>query len=193
MHGHAAELRTGVLDFAGMRARPQVQADGLGAAHLCAFSKPACPADCDDLHRLGAVAIVRINMHVSDVPGAINHERPRHGKYPPAIGVPLREIYAGAGQHVFGGVIHFETEAELLGQSSILVDQDRKYRRDATGIARGFWGGLRRHRYQGSVGVGQKLSSFEQPAEIDVAVPAPGATIEDKNQRRVFVLRKMLA
>ena len=102
-------------------------------------------------------------MRVSNLAGAINHECPRYGKYPPAVGISFLEIDARALQYVFRDIIHFKGEAELLGNLPAVIDQGRKSRADGAGIASGNWNGLRRHRNQGSVGVGQLRPSFEQP------------------------------
>src|SRR3984893_4914732 len=131
-------------------------------------------------------------MRVGNMARAIDHECPRYGKYPLAAGISFLEIDAGTLQHVFRGVIHFKGEAELLRDLPVVIDQDRKRRAGGTGIVRGNWRGLWRHRDQGSVGVRQQRSSFEQPTEVNITVSAPGATIEDHNQRREFVLGKML-
>jgi hypothetical protein len=71
-----------------------------------------------------------------------------------SVGISLVDIEAGTFQHAFRGVIHFKGEAELLGNLPAVIDEDRK-RRPGTGIVNGIWGSLRRHRDQGSVGVGQ--------------------------------------
>src|ERR1700730_18389050 len=100
-------------------------------------------------------------MRVGNMAGAIDHECPRYGKYPPAASISFLEIDAGTLQHVFRGVIHFKGEAELLGYLPAVIDQDRKRRASGSCIVKGSWGGLRRHRDQGSVGVGQQRSNFE--------------------------------
>src|SRR5262249_52268483 len=131
-------------------------------------------------------------MGVGNMARAINHECPRYGQYPLAAGISFLKINAGTLQHVFRGVIHFKGEAELLGSLPILIDQDRK-RRGGSGIVSGSWSSLRRHRDQGSVGVGQQRSSFEQPTEVNITVSTPSATTEDHNRGRAFPLGEMLA
>jgi len=87
--------------------------------------------------------------------GAIDHECPRYRKYPPAVGISFLKIDADTLQEAFRGIIHFKGEAELLGNFPAVIDEDRKRRASGTGIVNGNRGGLRRHRNQGSVGVGQ--------------------------------------
>ena len=94
-------------------------------------------------------------MGVGNMARAVDHECSRYGKSPPAVGISFVDIEAGTSQYAFRGVIHFKGEAELLGNFPAVIDQDRK-RRPGTGIVNGIWGGLRRHRDQGSVGVGQR-------------------------------------
>src|SRR6266704_2202853 len=68
-----------------------------------------------------------------------------------------------------------------------------KYRAGCIGIVREYRDGLRRHRYQSGVGIAQQRLNSKQPTEVDIAVSAPSATVEDHNQRRVPVLGKMLS
>src|SRR6516164_849072 len=103
------------------------------------------------------------------------------------------EIDAGGLQYVFRGVVDLKGEAELLGDLRAVIDQDRKCRAGGPSTVGRAWCGLRRHRNQVGVGVGQERSSFEQPTKVDIAVSAPGAPIEDHDRGRAFPFGKMLA
>lgn len=85
-------------------------------------------------------------MRVGNMTRVIDHECPRYGKFPIAVGISFLEIDVDTLQQVFRGVIHFKGEAELLRGLPAVIDQNRKRRTGGIGIVRGNWGGLWRHR-----------------------------------------------
>jgi hypothetical protein len=63
-------------------------------------------------------------MGVGNMSRTVDHECPRYGKRPSAVGISFLDIEAGTFQHAFRGVIHFKSEAELLGNLPAVIDQN---------------------------------------------------------------------